>query len=580
MNGQASKNEWLKKLQDAISKEEVYDSKKLSRIDSLRHQLNGNKGKNAFDQYLRLYNEFVVFNFDSAWFYARELQKSAASLKDTGLITYAAVKLKFVLLSSGMYKEVFDSLDRIDSRFLSDSGKGEYYVLLARCYFDLSDYNHNKIYSTEYNLDADRYIDSSLHIFTPNSFEYHYYSGLKELRESDLKKASAHFGNILNDPSLSLREQALLYSTISDIYIRKEAEDSAIMFLARAAIADIESSTKETSAIFNLATLLFKKGDISHANQFIQKAASDARRYGARQRMLQLSSILPLIEAERLSTVETEKSNIINYAVVITFFLLALCILVLIIISQIRKLKRQKSDINIKNTSLRHLLEEKEWLIMEIHHRVKNNLHTISSLLESQTAYLQSDALAAMRDTQHRVFAMSLIHQKLYEPERKITAIDMSAYIHELVDYLRTSFETGNRIQFKMDLDPVELDISLASPMGLILNEAITNAFKYAFPGNQNGEINICIKKKTGGKYIFIVSDNGIGLPKDFNIFNTKSLGMKLMKGLSDDIEAVFSLDQLEGTTISVEFTKKDAIDHSRNVGGQTKKKGGKVEMD
>jgi len=215
------------------------------------------------------------------------------------------------------------------------------------------------------------------------------------------------------------------------------------------------------------------------------------------------------------------------------------------------QLQNQQLEISHKNLTLQHLLNEKEWLMKEIHHRVKNNLHTIVSLLESQSAYLGKDALVAVRDSQHRVYAMSLIHQKLYLSDN-VTTIDMSVYVKELVSYLSDSFDTGQRIRFQVEIESFELDVAQAIPLGLILNEAITNSIKYAFP-DREGLIHISIIEEDD--YLLLtIADNGIGLPNDFDKVKTNSLGMKLMKGLSKEIDARFMIESKDGTSITIAF--------------------------
>ena len=568
-NAQSGRAAWLDKLNDEISLAVKYDAEKLVRIDSLRRQLSS-PDKSPFEKYLELYNEFSVFNFDSAYFYANKLQEIASASKDTLLIKYAKIKTDFVLLSSGMFKEVFDSLNYLNPLGLDNSMKAEYYILKARSYFDLSDYNKEKVFTNLYTSEADTYIDSLLNISSSGTFQFNYYSGLKNIRRGDVRAATTYFDKLATDSLLSLRQIAIVNSTFSDLFIRKGQTDSAVILLCKAAIADIKSSTKETTAVLSLATLLFKSGDLKNASAYVQKASDDSRTYGARQRILQLSNILPLIEAARLAAVQSDKKSITQYAFIITALFLLLIVFGFVIFRQVRRLKTQQKEINTKNLSLHHMVEEKEWLLKEIHHRVKNNLHTITSLLESQSAYLENDALTAIRDSQHRVYAMSLIHQKLYQPEKNATAIDMPMYLHELVDYLNDSFEARHQIKFQMDTEPIELDISLAVPVGLILNEAITNAMKYAFPGQKEGLINISIKKTGAKKFLFAVADNGIGLPEGFDINKVNSLGMKLMKGLSDDIMAKFKIENLSGTKISIEFMADKSIDHLQHVAIQS----------
>lgn len=206
------------------------------------------------------------------------------------------------------------------------------------------------------------------------------------------------------------------------------------------------------------------------------------------------------------------------------------------------------------NDSLETLLSEKEWLLKEIHHRVKNNLQIVISLLNTQSAYLDNqDALDAIRNSQHRMHAMSLIHQKLYQSDNLAT-IDMSVYIRELVEYLGESFKQEKTIAMIMDVNPVKLDVSQAVPLGLILNEAISNAIKYAFTEVKNGRIDIILKPQEDGQYLLCIADNGSGLPEGFDPYNTRSLGMSLMQGLSQQLEGDFTLHNNSGLQICVTF--------------------------
>ncbi|SFP53548.1 Two-component sensor histidine kinase, contains HisKA and HATPase domains [Parafilimonas terrae] len=219
-----------------------------------------------------------------------------------------------------------------------------------------------------------------------------------------------------------------------------------------------------------------------------------------------------------------------------------------------KKLKQQQKEIEKKNLALQHLVTEKEWLVKEIHHRVKNNFHTVSGLLATQTAYLKtSEAIEAMNESRHRVHAMSLIHQKLYQSDN-LSAINMPGYIHELTDYLRDCFNTPKSLQFNLQIEPIALNLSHCVPLGLILNEAITNAIKYAFPNNKNGSINIVLKHTSTNKLVLSICDDGIGLPQNFSTKNPQSMGMKLTRGLSEDIDGKFTITSNNGTGIFIEF--------------------------
>lgn len=225
-------------------------------------------------------------------------------------------------------------------------------------------------------------------------------------------------------------------------------------------------------------------------------------------------------------------------------------------------LQAHQQEISDKNASLEKLnykqellLTEKEWLMREIHHRVKNNLQTTISLLHMQSVYLSNEeALTAIRNSQRRMQAMSLIHQRLYQ-SGDMASIDMSSYIAELISYLKESFQGAGNITFEPRVDPVILEVAQAVPLGLIINEAITNAIKYAFPYNRNGRIMVSLKKGPEGDHILCIADDGVGLPADFDASgNHGSLGLNLIRGLTDQLQGEFRIGSDGGTVLSIIF--------------------------
>ncbi|QEM11672.1 sensor histidine kinase [Mucilaginibacter rubeus] len=229
-----------------------------------------------------------------------------------------------------------------------------------------------------------------------------------------------------------------------------------------------------------------------------------------------------------------------------------LLLIVVLIYRQWAATKRNNELIDRKNEMLQYLIREKEWLLKEVHDRVKNNLHTVVCLLESQAKYLENDALQAVESCQHRIFAMSLIHQKLYKTDH-VKTIDMAEYIPELINNLEESFGVEGFVNFKFNIDPVALDISYAIPLALIINEAVTNAIKYAFPGYKSGEVQVMLIDDNG-RIKLQIWDNGIGLADDPFSKDYNSLGMELMKGLSAEINAAIKFENLGGTRISITF--------------------------
>ena len=228
-----------------------------------------------------------------------------------------------------------------------------------------------------------------------------------------------------------------------------------------------------------------------------------------------------------------------------------------LVYSQYRTKQRSNKEINEKNQALEQLVRDKDWLVKEIHHRVKNNFHIVASLLEIQSSYLKNkEALSAIKESQHRIHSMSIIHQKLYQSDT-LSTIHMPEYIYELVEYLRESYAIRENIGFSLQIENIELNHASAITLGLILNEAITNAIKYAFAKVKDGKISISLSHISDSQILLSIADNGRGLPIDFDSKIGASMGMELLRGLTDDLGGSFSIETNEGTHIKVIFDYK-----------------------
>jgi two-component sensor histidine kinase len=224
-------------------------------------------------------------------------------------------------------------------------------------------------------------------------------------------------------------------------------------------------------------------------------------------------------------------------------------------------LEAKQLEINQKNWSLEQvlgekerLLEEKEWMLKEIHHRVRNNLQIVISLLNSQAAKLSDDsALSTIRESQHRVQAMALIHQKLYQSEQ-VARVEMASYINDLIVYLRDAYQQHGLVRFNLSVQPLELDVTLAVPLGLIINEAVTNALKYAFPGDHSGTVTLSLHPVAATTYQLDIVDDGVGLPLGYDPTRSRSLGMTLLHGLSEQLEGTLRINGPPGVNIRLTF--------------------------
>jgi len=339
----------LGSLNQAIEAAPRYDAEKSNNITLLKKDLQAASGSGDLDllfrRYQPLYEEYKVFNYDSAFNYARKLQETALHLNNPSRIVYARLKVGFCLLSSGLFKETLDSLSKINIKGAPDSLKAEYYALMGRYYYDLGDFDNDAYNTPVYTAKGNLYMDSALQLYPSGSFLSTYYKGLKEIKSGRRQMAMTELRQLLNRPDLTDHQLAITASTLSDIYIYNGGTDTAIQLLIRAAIADIRSSTKETAAIFNLAQLLYKQGDVKNASSYIEAAIRDASFYGARQRKVQVSAILPLIEGEKISRVEAQKRTLITYSVITTLLLLIVITLAVIIFRQVGKLKAAQKKI-------------------------------------------------------------------------------------------------------------------------------------------------------------------------------------------------------------------------------------------
>ncbi len=196
----------------------------------------------------------------------------------------------------------------------------------------------------------------------------------------------------------------------------------------------------------------------------------------------------------------------------------------------------------------------KTLLLKEVHHRVKNNLNVISSLLNLQLQEVEAgkDARSAFQDSRNRIFSMAQVHERLYETEN-FSEIEMKPYIETVTQELVALYNVSKKISLSTDIESVSLNITTAIPFGLILNEIITNALKYAFQDREGGNIFISLKKKDGTA-LFTVRDNGIGLPPSIDPKKHDSLGLTLIHLLTDQIGGTLSLSGESGTEIVIQF--------------------------
>lgn len=347
----------LHALSQAIENKEIYVQEKQERIERLKTVLRDGSPTllQQFNIYKKLHQEYRAFQFDSAFTYAVKLQQTARQMNDPVKRNYAKLKLSHTLLSSGMYKEALDSLSTVNPQPLPDSIRADYYGLLARAYYDLSGYTQNTYYSPLYTEIGETYVDSALALLEQNTLQFHALRAMKREIAMEPEKAKADFQKILDELNPSLNQYAMAANSLGNIYYKKGNVDKALEMLTRAAIADIKASVTEGVALMTLAEYLYHQGDESRSYTYIKQALEDADFYGAKQRKIQVAAILPVIEGERLATVESQRSRLLIYAVAVSILSLLVVVFVFIIYKQLKQLKQAKRTVTEANFRLQEV---------------------------------------------------------------------------------------------------------------------------------------------------------------------------------------------------------------------------------
>jgi len=476
--------------------------------------------------------------YDNAITYSKKTVQYAERTQDKNLIAHGYFTLVENLAEIHHDTEAINQLKELEQKYQFDD-PGFHFSLnyyFTNIYIRANNKEKAKFYFNRL-LSIDRNVSESpqhIQMFYPTIFHYYSYTGEYHLAKPFLVKQAEMLKKNFNLTQITKNEEFLFMAdSASGNYLN--------------AIGHYQQFHKWKDSLFSIERdKKMKELDIAYNTEKKDKHI----------KLLQQNSRL-------------KDTTISNQATIRNITIVGLIVLLLLLIvtysryqikqKSNKELEEQREEINRQNNILRQLVNEKEWLLREIHHRVKNNLQIVISLLNTQSAYLENkDALLAIQNSQNRMHAMSLIHQKLYQTEN-LSSIDMSWYIHELVNYLKDSFDITSKIKYVLNAEPIELDVAQAVPLGLILNEAISNAIKYAFPDDTKGTINIELKETETCKYMLKISDNGIGLHAGFEAEERDSLGMNLMMGLTQQMDGSFNIASNNGVVITINFIKRKA---------------------
>lgn len=360
------------------------------------------------------------------------------------------------------------------------------------------------------------------------------------------------------------------YSALSHYFEKTNQLDSALFNIDKAIVKAIESKD-----ILQLKGLYKDKSDINFKLENYQASIEELKKSDSLRQLvfsqekiqnvnsidLEFEKQLNQQKIEMLEEQSKLKAKNLKYEKSIKYFLILLLIAVSIFLLllyrlYVKKLKFSK-ELSIKNGIISDALKTNRTLIKEIHHRVKNNLQVVSSLLYLQSRYVKDkSAKGAISIGRSRVQAMSILHQKLYQKD-DLQSVDIQEYFLDLSQNL---FETYNleskHISFSSDIDPITMDVDSVIPLGLIANELISNALKHAFGDGQKGEINLSIKQN-GEQITLVVKDNGKGIQYTSIPEHTDSLGMDLIKSFCEKLDAQLHIDNSSGSRFTIHFNPK-----------------------
>jgi len=252
----------------------------------------------------------------------------------------------------------------------------------------------------------------------------------------------------------------------------------------------------------------------------------------------------------------TQKNALIFFAIIL-LLLLVLSLFNSYKLKKSRKEVREKNkEITLKNEQVKIALSEKEVLLKEVHHRVKNNLQVISGLLEMQNISVTDESVKlALKEGQNRIQSVALVHKMMYQSEN-VSKVNMQKYLEELLQVLELSYANSRKnIQTVIHADGVDFDVTLAVPISLIVNEAVCNAYKHAFENKKSGIIQVGLSKEQEATYSLLIKDDGVGLPKGFDVKQLKSIGFDLIHGLARQLKGKLIVNGTPGTEIKITFS-------------------------
>ncbi|HEY1038808.1 MAG TPA: tetratricopeptide repeat protein [Bacteroidia bacterium] len=507
------------------------------------------------------YNWFELGNYTEALRYLNLALQIGKKLNDEDLLsitnTYIAqvnVKLKQYQRGINAYKQTLQYFERegkTRNQAIVYNNIGNVYV--EQDLYDSALFWFNKSYDLNKSVGNEKGMALAL---SNKGFVYLEQKKYKQA-EDDLLNAYRKYDSLNSDISL-----VLLSSNLARLYTETNKTDKAIQHAEKAeklgadvasyeqlvnvynSLAGLHERRKEYDKAFHYARLQLQFSD-SLANENAQRIQNE---FSTRFETQSLNDKIILLDnTNKLKDAEIEKKKARQNLFIATG--VAALIIIILLFYVLRSKNKTQKELESKNIIIEKALQERGVLLKEIHHRVKNNLQIISSLLSLQGGYGDSISTEELvKQSESRIKSMALIHEKLYQSDN-LKEINLSDYLDSFMEQLSNLlFFKEKGISYELNVEKINLDIDRIVPLGLIMNELITNSVKHAFKETKSGKIEI--KGNTNnGNFIISVTDNGKGMPEKFVLEKTNSLGIRLIRGLANQIKAKVEIASVPGKT-------------------------------
>lgn len=491
-----------------------------------------------------LYHEIVTGNYDLA----SKFYFEGIGICEENSLTYASSiyhSLGVMFHTSDNFEKALEYYSIAYERAKNDQDAN----LQKKCLINIG-----SIYSSLQSYDkAKETMLESLNLDINRELDYNVYANLANLfiRQKQYQQAIPYLEKSVEvHPDNLDSEKNLMYLIEAKAAL---GDSTGMQSKIKRAIIEAENITalRAKSNLYNaLSKYFYAFGDYKTAWNYQDKYHEIYVEIKAKQRdqtVYDLETSYQTVKKER--ELEAKKANEILLVIILVF----LGILLTLVTYFYFKNRKKNLLLANKKALLEITLEEKNMLLKEIHHRVKNNLQVISSLLSLQQRQISDPkASQAIQEGRDRVKAMALIHQNLYQ-DTALVGVETSDYVNKLANSLIKNYKIEDKkIVLNIDVDPMKLDIDTIIPLGLVINELISNALKYAFTNQSSGAIDILLKSSDKTLTLSVV-DNGKGLPKDFSVEQVSSLGFRLIKAFSDKLKADLNISSSdEGTKISL----------------------------